>query len=137
MFNSIFWVPILSHPKAVTDVKNSLYYGRVKDMELSPSPPNYLKDSWKLLLLLISINWPSLVTWWVVNQKIYSKMQPISITNTHDITYLLNHGIAKNTKPWMSWEQNFYKEKKILDLCLRWHFSRSYCFVVEVTFKEF
>ena len=59
MFNSIFWVPISSHPKAATEVKNSLYYGKLKDMELSPSSPNYLKDSWKLLLLLISINWPT------------------------------------------------------------------------------
>ena len=58
----LFWVPILSHPKVVTNVKNSLYYGRVEDMELSPSPPIYSKDFRKLLLLLIPINWPSLVT---------------------------------------------------------------------------
>ena len=30
------------------------------------SPPNCLKDSWKLLPLLISISWPSLLTQWVV-----------------------------------------------------------------------
>ena len=66
----IFWVPILLHPKAVTDVKNSVCCGWGKDMEFSPSPPNYSKDSWKLLLLLIS-NWPSLVTWWVVMFKRY------------------------------------------------------------------
>ena len=42
MFNSIFWVPISSHPKAATEVKNSLYYGKLKDMELGPSSPNYL-----------------------------------------------------------------------------------------------
>ena len=27
-----------------------------------------------------------------------SKMHPVSCTNTHDLTDLLNHGIAKNTK---------------------------------------
>ena len=30
------------------------------------SPPNCLKNSWKLLPLLISISWPSLLTQWVV-----------------------------------------------------------------------
>ena len=89
----IFWVPILSRPKAVTDVKNSLYYGRVKDMELSPSPLNCSKDSWKLLLLLISIIWPSFVTWWIVIQKIYSEMHPISCANTHPISH---HRFAKS-----------------------------------------
>ena len=33
-----------------------------KDLELSPSPLNFSKDSWKLLLLFISINWPNLMT---------------------------------------------------------------------------
>ena len=40
-------------------------FGRLlikKDLESSPSPPNCSKDYWKLLHLLISINWPSLVT---------------------------------------------------------------------------
>ena len=46
--------------------------------ELSPSPPNCSKDSWKELPLLISISWPSMVTFWVVVQTIYSKMHPIS-----------------------------------------------------------
>ena len=32
-------------------------------------------------------------------QKIYSKMHPVSSTNTHhDVTDLVNHGMAKNTK---------------------------------------
>ena len=31
-----------------------------KDLESSPSLPNYLKGYWKLLYLLISINWPVL-----------------------------------------------------------------------------
>ena len=32
-----------------------------KGLEHSPSPPNFSKDSWKLLPLLVSIIWPSLV----------------------------------------------------------------------------
>ena len=30
--------------------------------------------------------------------KIYSKMHPVSGTNTHDVTDLVNHGMVKNTK---------------------------------------
>ena len=37
-------------------------------------PPNCLKDYWKLLPLLMSINWPSLVISWFVVQKIYSSL---------------------------------------------------------------
>ena len=72
-----------------------------KDLELSPSPPNCSKDSWKLLTLFISINWQSLVIYWVVAQKIYSKMHPVSCTDAHhDITDLVNHGMVENTKTW-------------------------------------
>ena len=40
-------------------------------------------------------------------QKIYSKMHPVSCTNTHDdVTDLVNHGMVKNTKTWISWERN-------------------------------
>ena len=47
----------------------------------------------------ISVNCPCLVTLWVVVQKIYSKMHPVSQTNTNlDITDLVNHGMVKNTK---------------------------------------
>ena len=71
----------------------------VKDLEPSPSPRNCSKDSRKLLPLLISINWPSLVTSWVVVQKIYLKMYLVSCTYTHrDIIDSVNHGIVKNTK---------------------------------------
>ena len=88
---------------------------------------------------LISINWPSLVTEWVLVQKIYSKMYPVSCSNTRpDITDLVNHGMVKNTKTWISWEWNiiFLWNKKILNLCLRRHMNRSYPFVAEVTFKK-
>ena len=68
---------------------------------LSPRPPNCSKDSWKLLPLLISISWKSLVTEWVV------VMHPVSCTSTHhDVTDLVNHGKCKNTKTWISYEWN-------------------------------
>ena len=109
-----------------------------KNLEPSPSPPNCSKDYWKLLPLLISINWPSLVTSWLVVKNIYSKIYLVSCTNTHcDDTDSVNHGMVKNTKTWISWEWNrtFLWNKKILNLCLRWHILRSYHFVVEVTFQ--
>ena len=109
-----------------------------KDLEPSPSPPNSPEDYWKSLPLLISISWPSLVTLWVVVQKIYSKMHCVSCTNTHrDVTDLVNHENIKNIKTWISWERNiiFRQNKKILTLCLRWHIRRSYCFIVEANFN--
>ena len=110
-----------------------------KDLEPSSCPPNCSKDYWKLMPLLTSINWPSLVASWVEVQKIYSKVYLVSCTDTHrDVTEFVNHGIVKNTKTWISWEQNtiFLQNKKILNLCLRRHILRSYHFVAEVTFNE-
>ena len=78
------------------------------------------------------------MTSWFVVQKLYSKMHLISCTNTHhDVTDLVNHGMVKNTKTWISWERNiiFLQNKKILNLCFGWHILRSYHFVAEVTFK--
>ena len=63
-----------------------------------------------------------------------------SCTNTHcDVTDSVNHGMFKNAKTWISWERNiiFLRNKKTLNLCLRWHILRSYHFVAEVTFKRF
>ena len=71
-------------------------------------------------------------------QKIYSKVHPVLCTNTHnDATDLVNHGIVKNIKTWTSWKRNtiFLRNKKILNLSLRWHILRSYRFIVEVTVK--
>ena len=79
------------------------------------------------------------MTPWVVVQKIYSKMYLVSCTNTHrDVTDSVNHGMVKNKKTWISWERNiiFLRNKSILNLCLRWHILRSYCFVAEVTFND-
>ena len=46
--------------------------------------------------------------------------------------------MVKNTKTWIFWEFNitFLWNKKILNLCLRWHNLRSYCFAVQVTFND-
>ena len=59
--------------------------------------------------------------------------------NAHrDVTDLINHEMVKNTKTGISWERNiiFLQNKKILNLCLRWHILRSYHFVAKVTFKS-
>ena len=69
-----------------------------------------------------------------------SKMHLVSCTNTHrHITDMVNHGMVKNKKTWISWEWNiiFLQNKKVLNLCFRWHISRSYSFVAQVTFKDF
>ena len=66
-------------------------------------------------------------------------MHSVSCTNIHhDVTVLLNHQMVKKLKTWTSWEWNtlFPRNKKILDLCLKWHILRSYCFVAEVTFND-
>ena len=100
--------------------------------------------SWKLLLLLISINWPNLVTEWVVVQKCcgcgskkYSKMHPVSCTDTHhNVTDFVNHGMVKNTKTWISWKRKTFslRSKKIhfwlIIMLLVWlHQSSNSCFV--------
>ena len=94
----------------------------------------------KFFPYFISINWPSLVTLWVAIKKINSKMHPVSKTNTHHgvIIDLVNHGMFKNTNTWLSWEWyiTFLWNKKILNLCLRWHILRNYHFLAEVTFKN-
>ena len=84
------------------------------------------------------INRPSLVTSWVVVQKICAKMHLVSCTNTrHNVTDLVNNGMVKNTKTSTTWEWNitFLRNKKNLNLCFRWHILTSYDLVVEVTFN--
>ena len=64
-------------------------------------------------------------------------MHPVSCTNTHDVTNLLNHGMVKNTKTWISreWNITFLRNKIIFNLWLWWHILKRYRFVAEVTFK--
>ena len=66
-------------------------------------------------------------------------MHPVSYTNTHhDVTNLVKHRMVKNTKTWISRQRNtiFLSNKKILNLCLRWHILEISSFVAEVTFKN-
>ena len=101
-----------------------------KDLKLSLTPPNCSTDSWKLLPLVTSIHWPSLVA--SCGSKDISKIHPVLCINTHhDVTDLANHGMVKNTKTRISWEWNitFLQHKQILNLCLRWHTLKSYHFV--------
>ena len=58
--------------------------------------------------------------------KRYSKMHPVSCTNTyHDVTDLVNHGIVENTKTWISWEWDIISllNKNILNLHLNFEKS--------------
>ena len=77
------------------------------------------------------------VCWLSCDSKIYSKTYFVSCTNAHDTTDLVNHGMVKSTRTWISWERNitFLRNKKNVNLCFRWHISRGYCFVAEVTFQ--
>ena len=56
-----------------------------------------------------------------------------------DATDLVNHGMVKSTKTWIPWEWNiiFLQNKKVLNLCFKWHILSSYRFVAEVTVKDF
>ena len=72
--------------------------------------------------------------------KDYWKIHHVLCTNTHhEVTDLVKQQMVKNTKTWIPWEWNiiFLSNKKILDLCLRWHILRNYCFVAGVTFRHF
>ena len=65
-------------------------------------------------------------------------MRAGSSTNIHhDVTDLVNQGMVGNTKNLNILKQNitFLRNKKILNLCLRWHNLRSYHFVAEATFN--
>ena len=73
------------------------------------------------------------------SKDIYSKMHPVSCTNTHHaVIDLVNHAMLKNTKTWISWERyiTLLRNNKILNLYMRWHILRNYCFVAEVTSKN-
>ena len=50
---------------------------------------------------------------------------------------MVNHELVKNTRTWISWKRNIILlwNKKLLNLCLRWHILRKYRFLAEVTFK--
>ena len=66
-------------------------------------------------------------------------MHPVSCTNTHhDVTNLVKDRMVKNIQSRISRERNitFLSNKKIPNLCLRWHILRIYGFVAKVIFKQ-
>ena len=108
-----------------------------KSLKRSSNTPNRSKDFTKILILLIYqlTKFAGLMR---CGSKDIFKIHPVSWTNNHhDVTSLVNHGIVKNTKTWISRELNitFLWSKNILNLCLRCRVLRSYHFVAEVTFK--
>ena len=80
--------------------------------------------------------------WWLNELwfKRYIQKCPLSqVLNTvHDVIDLVNHGMIKNTQTWIYWERyiTFLQNKKILNLCLKWHILINYPFVAKVTFKN-
>ena len=77
--------------------------------------------------------------WWLNELWFKRSIQKFTVSciNTHhDVIDLVNHEMVKNTKTWISWELNIiFLQNKILNQCLIWHILRSYCFVVEISFK--
>ena len=63
-------------------------------------------------------------------QKIFSKVHPVSCTNTHEVTDLVNHSGVNNTKTETSRERSitFPKNKKFLTVLYIAYFeNRSFC----------
>ena len=74
--------------------------------------------------------------WWLHDLWFKRYIQKCTLSHAL-VTDLVNHGMVKNTKTWISWEWNIsLRNKKILNLCFRWHILRSYRFVAELTFKQ-
>ena len=102
-----------------------------------PSPPNRSKISEKYCpCLYLSTD----QVWWVNELwlKRYIQKWTVLCTNTyHDVTYLVNHRMVKNKKTWIPRERyiNFLWDKKIVNLCFKYHILSSFCFVAEVIFK--
>ena len=70
------------------------------------------------------------------SKDIYLKMHPVSWADTHhDVTDLLNHRMVKMQKVKHRENGTEFFNKKVFNLCLRWHILRSYWFVAEVTFE--
>ena len=95
---------------------------------------NWLMSNWSRLLnwkgsenflpcLYLLINQVGDSSW--SSKDIYPEMYLVLCTNTHAVTDLVNHGMVKNAKTWISGERKQFLTC-VPDL-------RSYCFVVEVT----
>ena len=87
---------------------------------------------------------PCLYLWidhvWLVNELWFKRYH----SKMHRLIYYYLSWHHRFVKSWDSWkyksldisrmEHNFSMKK--INLCLRWHILRSYCFVVEITFKR-
>ena len=71
---------------------------------LSPSPPNCSENSWKLLPLPISINWPSRPRLSYVWFKRYSKMHPVSCANTWNTQIVILNIQIMMSQIWLNME---------------------------------
>ena len=108
-----------------------------KDLEHSSSSPSYSKISENYCpCLYLSIGQ---VCWLY---KLWFKRYIHKCIQSHLLIFIMMSQIWQivwsfKRQVWISWEQdiNFQGNKKIVNMCLRWHILRSYCFVVEVAFK--
>ena len=109
-----------------------------------------MKRAWNLAPVLQIVQkipedyWPCLYlsvdqVWWP--KDIWFKRYIQNYTLSHVLILIWCQRFVKlwmveNTKTLISWQRNitFFKNKKILNLCLRWHIF-SYHFAVELTFN--
>ena len=71
-----------------------------KNVEPSPSLPNCLKDSWKLLPLLVAINWP---VWWL-NELCFKR---------YSQKYILSHVLILLMTSQICWIMGWLKIQKL------------------------
>ena len=76
--------------------------------------------------------------WWLYELQLKRYIQKCTLSHHDVIIDFVNHGMFKNTKPWISWEWyiTFLWNKEILNLCLRWYILRNYHFVADATFMN-
>ena len=111
-------------------------WSKLLNWRLNPSPPDCSKDSWKIIALVFIYQLANFGDLMSYGSKDIFKYAPCLFH--HDVTDMVNQDMAKDTKIWVSWEWNvnFLWNKKILNIYLRWHISRNYCFVAEVIFRS-
>ena len=114
--------------------------GQVTKLKRTWNLPKLFKRLLKIIVLAYIYQLGKFGDFMICGSKyILKNAHLVSCTNTYrDVTDLVNHATVKNTKTWISWERSivFLQNKKILNLCFRWHIFRRYCFVAEVTFNE-
>ena len=73
--------------------------------------------------------------WWLHDLWFKRYIQKCTLSHAL-VTDLVNLGMVKNTKTWISSERNIIslQNKNILNMYFRWHILRSYHFIAKVTF---